>query len=48
MNENVYDNIPYAFCEIGPGNQVTQHRRPYISEKDGYGVGFAKFASGAN
>lgn len=48
VNENVYDNIPYAFCEIGPGNQVTQHRRPYISEKDGYGVGFAKFASGAN
>lgn len=43
-----YDNVPYAFCEIGPGNQVTQHRRPIISEKDGYGVGFAKFASGAN
>lgn len=44
----VYDDVPYAFCETGPGNQVTQHRRPYISEKDGYGVGFAKFASGAN
>lgn len=44
----VYDDVPYAFCEIGPGNQVTQHRRPFISEKDGYGVGFAKFASGAN
>jgi len=43
-----YDNVPYAFCEIGPGNQVTQHRRPFISEKDGYGVGFAKLASGAN
>lgn len=48
VNENVYDDIPYATCEIGPGNQVTQHRRPFISEKDGYGVGFAKFASGAN
>lgn len=44
----VYDDVPYAFCEIGPGNQVTQRRRPFISEKDGYGVGFAKFASGAN
>ncbi len=44
----VYDNVPYAMCETGPGNQVTQHRRPYISEKDGYGVGFAKFASGVN
>ncbi|MDE6767716.1 MAG: beta-galactosidase, partial [Eubacterium sp.] len=48
VNENVYDDIPYAACEIGPGNQVTQHRRPYIGEKDGYGVGFAKFASGVN
>lgn len=46
--ENPYKFIPYACCETGPGNQVTQHRRPYISEKDGYGVGFAKFASGCN
>lgn len=46
-DKSVYDDVPYAFCEIGPGNQVTQHRRPFISEKDGYGVGFAKFASGA-
>lgn len=43
-----FNNIPYALCETGPGNQVTQHRRPVISENDGYGVGFAKFASGAN
>lgn len=48
VDEAVYDNVPYASCETGPGNQVTQHRRPYISEKDGYGVGFAKFASGVN
>ncbi|MGN1202255.1 MAG: beta-galactosidase, partial [Eubacterium sp.] len=46
--KGVYDDVPYAMCETGPGNQVTQHRRPYISEKDGYGVGFAKFASGVN
>lgn len=45
--KGAYDDVPYAFCETGPGNQVTQHRRPYISEKDGYGVCFAKFASGA-
>ncbi len=45
---DVFDQTPYAFCEIGPGNQVTQHRRPRIGEKDGYGVGFAKLASGAN
>lgn len=47
-NESVYDDVPYACCETGPGNQVTQHRRPFISAKDGYGVGFAKFASGVN
>ncbi|MGN0458646.1 MAG: beta-galactosidase [Eubacterium sp.] len=46
--KGAYDDVPYASCETGPGNQVTQHRRPYISEKDGYGVGFAKFASGVN
>lgn len=46
--KGTYDDVPYAMCETGPGNQVTQHRRPYISEKDGYGVGFAKFASGVN
>lgn len=46
--KGAYDDVPFASCETGPGNQVTQHRRPYISEKDGYGVGFAKFASGAN
>lgn len=45
---DTYKFIPFASCETGPGNQVTQHRRPYISEKDGYGVGFAKFASGCN
>lgn len=47
-NTDSFASIPYASCEIGPGNQVTQHRRPYISTKDGYGVGFAKFASGVN
>jgi beta-galactosidase len=46
--KGIYDDVPYASCETGPGNQVTQHRRPYISEKDGYGVCFARFASGAN
>lgn len=48
IESSVFDYIPYASCETGPGNQVTQHRRPFISEKDGYGVGFAKFASGMN
>ena len=44
---SAFAGIPFACCEIGPGNQVTQHRRPYIGEKDGWGPSFAKFASGA-
>lgn len=47
-DESAFSGVPSASCEIGPGNQVTQHRRPFISEKDGYGVGFAKLASGMN
>lgn len=47
-NEVVFDDFPYASCELGPGNQVTQHRRPIIGENDGYGVGFSRFASGMN
>lgn len=43
-----FEDYPYATCEIGTGNEVTQHRRPIISERDGYGVAFAKLASGAN
>lgn len=46
--EGDFSNFPYAGCEVGTGNQVTQHRRPIISDKDGYGVAFAKFASGMN
>lgn len=43
-----FDDFPYVGCEVGTGNQVTQHRRPIISAQDGYGVAFAKFASGMN
>lgn len=43
-----FSAFPMAGCEIGTGNQVTAHRRPVISDKDGYGIGFAKLASGMN
>lgn len=43
-----FADYPYAGCEVGVGNQVTQHRRPLIDDNDGYGVAFAKFASGMN
>lgn len=48
FNIDAFNDIPFASCETGPGNQVTNLRRPYISEKDGYGVCFAKFAAGCN
>ncbi len=48
IDEHSFKNIPYATCEIGSGVQPTQHRRPLINAKDGYGVGFAKLASGVN
>lgn len=43
-----FADYPYAGCEVGPGNQVTAHRRPVIGEIDGYGIAFAKYASGMN
>lgn len=42
-----FSGFPYATCETGTGNQVSHHRRPVISENDGYGIAFAKLASGA-
>lgn len=47
-NEDAFKDFPYASCEIGCGNQVTQHRRPVISSNDGYAVAFSRFASGLN
>ncbi len=43
-----FSAFPYATCETGTGNQVTHHRRPVISDRDGYGIAFAHFASGVN
>lgn len=41
-----FEDIPYGGCEVGVGNEVTQMRRPVIDDIDGYGVAFAKIASG--
>lgn len=43
-----FNEFPYGGCEVGTGNEVTQHRRPIMDHKDGYGIAFAKFASGMN
>lgn len=46
--DGLFDEFPYSSCELGPGNQVTNHRRPIIDDKGGYGVGYTRFASGMN
>ncbi|MBQ8600109.1 MAG: beta-galactosidase, partial [Clostridia bacterium] len=45
---DAFDEMPYASCEVGPGNQVTHHRRPVITPTDGYATGFGRFAAGLN
>ncbi|MBQ4110636.1 MAG: beta-galactosidase [Clostridia bacterium] len=42
------DNAPYMTCELGPGNQITYHRRPLITEEDVYSVSVCKLGSGCN
>lgn len=45
---NAFNSMPYATCEIGPGNQVTHHRRPVITPTDGFAAPFGRFAAGVN
>ncbi len=39
---------PYLTCEVGPGIQVTYHRRPVIKPADVLSLAIVKLASGAN
>jgi len=39
---------PYMTCELGPGNQITYHRRPLITDEDVYSVSVCKLGSGCN
>ena len=43
-----YTKTPIAYCELGAGNQVTNHRRPIISTKDAYNMAFVTIAKGCN
>jgi len=38
LGETTYDDFPFATCELGCGNQVTEHRRPIISSDDVYSL----------
>lgn len=43
-----YSPYPYLTCELGVGNQISEHRRPVINPMDGYTISFSKVASGSN
>ena len=41
-------NYPFFTCELGVGNQVTEHRRPVFNRFDGLTIVTAKIGSGSN
>ena len=41
-------NYPFFTCELGVGNQITQHRRPVFNKFDGLAIVTAKIGSGSN
>jgi len=42
------EDYPYLTCEMGPGMQVSYHRRPYIHPPDCTAILVSKLGSGAN
>ncbi len=43
-----YSLYPYLTCELGIGNQVSEHRRPVINPIDGVAIATSNVASGSN
>ncbi|MFG6686909.1 beta-galactosidase [Mariniflexile sp. HNIBRBA6329] len=43
-----YALYPYFTCELGIGNQISEHRRPILSPIDGVTIATANVASGSN
>lgn len=43
-----YTPYPYLTCELGVGNQISEHRRPIIDPIDGVTIALSKVASGSN
>jgi Glycosyl hydrolases family 35 len=42
------DTYPFFTCELGVGNQITEHRRPVFSRFDGLTIVTSKIGSGSN
>lgn len=45
-DESVLDNLPHMTCELGPGNQLTYHRRPIITQEDVLSLATVSLGSG--
>ena len=45
VNEGIY---PFFTCELGVGNQITEHRRPVFNRFDGLTIATIKIGSGSN
>lgn len=43
-----YTPYPYLTCELGIGNQLSEHRRPTINPMDGMAIAISNLASGSN
>ena len=43
-----YTPYPYFTCELGVGNQISEHRRPVLDPLDGYAIVVGSLASGSN
>ncbi len=43
-----YSRYPYFTCELGIGNQISEHRRPVLSSIDGLAIATVKTGSGSN
>ncbi|MEJ2544637.1 MAG: beta-galactosidase, partial [Calditrichaceae bacterium] len=43
-----YTRYPYFTCELGIGNQISEHRRPIIGPLDGLAIAIIKTGSGSN
>lgn len=48
QSEAVLEHYPYGTCEVGPGIQVTYHRRPVIGPKDCYAASMMMLAKGCS
>jgi hypothetical protein len=45
VNDGIY---PFFTCELGVGNQITEHRRPVFNRFDGLTIATIKIGSGSN